>query len=415
MRSLELRVFYVDTGLASEVGHHATVCRLITRALRDCGHNVVVAAWQGLEQSLQIEFSARPVFRVNTYWRPDEDPICGWLVSHFVTSHATTEDFALLGPIMADDLLYVNSVMPAQLIAVYNFLGQLSDDNRPQTFVELGTDPGVEFVVGSNGVTLSARDPRADARATLYRFTARQMATRQLQELHLVTFDPTSSHVYTTLLGTPVEVLPLPYVGTFDRRDRRSETGPRTVAFLGHQRGEKGYHLVPEIAKLLLSSRDDVRLLIHNARPDDMSEVQRIMRLLAASDPRIELDERPAGPDIWRALLRRSDVIVCPYMPDRYRAAYSGVTADAIASGVPLVVPEQTGMSRMVHDYHGGGTSFAEHEPTSIVSAISQLLSNFSFYAERAAAAAVRWTETMGPHRMVGTMLERIARIKQLG
>src|SRR5208282_1829449 len=97
---------------------------------------------------------------------------------------------------------------------------------------------------------------------------------------------------------------------------------PRSIAFLGHQRGEKGYFHVPAIARLLLAACADVRLLVHNAQPDGMVETQQAMRALAAEDARIELDERPADPKIWRDLLERSDIIVCPYIVDRFRAAY---------------------------------------------------------------------------------------------
>jgi glycosyltransferase involved in cell wall biosynthesis len=403
-----VRVVYVDTGMVGEVGHHATSCRLITRALRDRGHDVTVAAWAGLEEPLRVEFAASTVFRHNTYWGSDGDPLCGWLAAYFVTSHATTQDLVALGPFTPADLLYVNSVLPAQLNAVYHFLAALPDGARPQTVVELGTDPGVELVAGGGGVSLAARDPRIDARATLYRFTARQMSARRLSELHLITFDRTSSEVYSMLLGMPVGTLPLPHVAGGVPR-RRGGDSPRTVAFLGHQRGEKGYHFVPAIASQLLATRDDVRLLVHNAQPDGMSEVQQAMRALAAADGRIELDERPAGPESWYSLLERSDIIVCPYLVDRFRAAYSALASVAIASAIPLVAPEHTTLARLVQDFAAGGACFARQEPEAVVAAIGRVLADFDTQAERAAAAAVRWAETMGADRMVEAMLARVA------
>ena len=162
-----MRVVYVDTGMVGEVGHHATSCRLITRALRARGHDVTVATWAGLEGPLREEFEARTVFRHNTYWGNDGDPLCGWLAAYFVSSTATAQDFAALGPFGGDDLLYVNSAMPAQLQAVATMLAALPDEARPQTVVELGTDPGVEIVPAGTGIALEARDPRVDARATL--------------------------------------------------------------------------------------------------------------------------------------------------------------------------------------------------------------------------------------------------------
>ena len=45
-----MRVVYVDTGMVGEVGHHH-VCGLITRALRERGHDVTVASWLGLQDA----------------------------------------------------------------------------------------------------------------------------------------------------------------------------------------------------------------------------------------------------------------------------------------------------------------------------------------------------------------------------
>jgi hypothetical protein len=403
-----MRVVYVDTGMASEVGHHANACRLIVGALRRLGHDVTVAGWLGLDAALRDEFQARLHFRHNTYRGSDGDPLCGWLAAYFVTSQATYEDFAALGPFAPDDLLYINSVMPAQLNAVYQFLAALPDGARPQTIIELGTDPGVEFVLGQDGVTLAPRDPRMDARATLYRFTARQMSARTLPELHLVTFDRTSSDVYANLLGMPVATIPLPHMAQGMLR-RRGGPGPRTVAFLGHQRGEKGYHVVPAITQGLLSAHGDIRVLVHNAHPDGMAETQRAMRQLAAADTRIVLDERPAGPAIWHDLLSQSDIVVCPYVTDRFRAAYSALTAEAIAAGIPLVAPAHTTLARTIHDFSHGGACFETLAADSVVSAIGSVLESFDRHSEAAFVAAARWAETMGADKMVAAMLARVA------
>ena len=400
-----MRVVYVDTGMVGEVGHHAMSCRLITRALRDRGHEVTIATWAALDPSLCAEFQARTVFRRNTYGVSDGDPLCGWLATYFVTSHETTEDFAALGPFRPDDLLYVNSVLPAQLHAVYNFLVALPEGARPQTVVELGTDPGVEFILTDGAIAFAARDPRADARATLYRFTARQMSARRLENLHLVTFDRTSSEVYSALLGIPVGTMPLPHLAMGTPHCRGSDNGPRTIAFLGHQRGEKGYHLVPEIIRHLLGERADIRLLLHNAQPDGMAETQRQIRGLAASDDRIELDERSAGPQLWQSLLNRADVVVCPYLVDRFRAAYSALASEAIASAIPLVVPEHTTLARLMRDFESGGACFDRPEPDAVAAAIDRVLDDFDTQAQRAMAAATRWVDTMGAGRMVETML----------
>jgi glycosyltransferase involved in cell wall biosynthesis len=140
-----------------------------------------------------------------------------------------------------------------------------------------------------------------------------------------------------------------------------------------------------------------------------MIETQQMIRELARADARIELNERPAGPELWRSLLERSDVIVCPYIADRFRAAYSALASEAIASAIPLVVPEHTTLARLMQDFGSGGARFDQQEPEAVVAAIGRVLDDFDAEAERASAAAARWAEAMGADRMVEAMLARVA------
>jgi len=108
-------------------------------------------------------------------------------------------------------------------------------------------------------------------------------------------------------------------------------------------------------------------------------------------------------------LLARSDIVVCPYVTDRFRAAYSALAAEAIAAGIPLVAPAHTTLARTMQDFAHGGTCFDANTADSIVAAIGHVLDGFDVHAEAAEAAAARWSETMGADKMVTAMLARVA------
>src|SRR5260370_23306035 len=106
--------------------------------------------------------------------------------------------------------------------------------------------------------------------------------------------------------------------GGWTSRRNRSGANPITISVLGHQRPEKGFELMPEIAATLLHEHAQIRILAHNAKPTQMSAAQEGMRQLAASDSRLMLEEAVAGPGLWADLLERSDLVLCPYDPAVY-------------------------------------------------------------------------------------------------
>jgi hypothetical protein len=403
-----MHVTFADAGLASEIGHHANSCRFITGALRARGHTVAVAAYHGIQPELAAELRASAHFRLNTYWGNDGDPVCGWMNAFFTGANVFAADLARLGPFDSRDLLYVNSILPAQLMGLRSFLLGMPEHQRPHVVTELGTGPGLDFVQTAAGPRFVPRDPRVDSRATLYRFAGLQIKASPLPQLHVCSFDRASSEVYTTLLGIDVQTLPVPHFTDAMPR-QRGTARPIVIGVLGHQRGEKGYQLVPAVVESLLRARDDVRFLIHNAQPDFLAEPQAAMRVLAARDPRITLDEQPAGPERWQALLDQTDLMLCPYLPDQFRAAYSAIASEAIAHAIPLVVPAETTLARVVSDFGDPGTRFAAHTADAVVAAVTQALDGFDDLASRAMTAAERWRATMGAGAMVDTMLAMTA------
>src|SRR5439155_1206590 len=155
---------------------------------------------------------------------------------------------------------------------------------------------------------------------------------------HMMTFEPSSSTAYQVLLGKPVGVLPVPRLAATTPRNRAGRR-PITVSVVGHQRPDKGYQHMPEVARRLLQARPDIRVLAHNADPQGMPDTRQAMRALAAADRRVIIDERLAGQQAWAEVLDASDLILCPYDPARFAFSYSAVAAEAVANAIPMVVP----------------------------------------------------------------------------
>jgi len=123
-----MRFYYVDPGLINNVGHHANSCRFITKELKARGIQTTILGERRIEPALRDELDARPFFRAFTYGDLIEDDISGWLEAFDNNCAITVEDLFRIPDIGPDDILFLNSARPAQLMAIGEWL-RLIDPN----------------------------------------------------------------------------------------------------------------------------------------------------------------------------------------------------------------------------------------------------------------------------------------------
>jgi glycosyltransferase involved in cell wall biosynthesis len=398
------RLLYLDPGLRNNSGHHAGWCRGILREARSRGIETRVLTFVGIDPALQAEFSAVPLFRAFTYCSSDGDPISGWLNMYDVASAMTADDLSRLTDLRPDDLVYLIGGRPPQLKGMLHWLRRFPSGCAPRVVFDFAEDPGLDIAAGPNGQAYLSRDPRQDPRAVLYRFTARDLPAIDLSRFHMVTGEQACSAAYSVLLNRAVGVMPIPHPKTEPLHGRAGRR-PITVATIGHQRAEKGYHLVPELARRLLGARGNIRMLVHNAEPGESERIQAELRVLAAGNPRLIVDERSLDELQWARLLDACDLIVCPYRLGTYGLMISGIGCEAIANGIPLVVPAGTVIAAKLREFGAGGVIFDEATPEAIIAATEHALDGFDRLAATAHAAAGRWQQTHGPRPFVDALL----------
>lgn len=398
-----MRFFYVDPGLRDRHGHHGNICRAVLRELRARGIAVSVFACDQIDATLRAELDPVPLFRHFSYLATDGDPVNGWRNVFERGTRLTTEDLARLPAIGAEDVLFCYTAMPAMLLSLAQWMAARPRDTWPQIVVELGTDTGLEPSAAGDG-SFVARDPKVDARAVLYRQAAARIPEDAGAHLHLFYVDALNAEIFSHLLQHPVGVLPS-FHSAYGPPRRRGTQHPLTIGVLGHQQLIKGYHLVPEIALRVFHARSDCRFLVHNSVPQQLPDLQTIMRTIAAQQPRFVLDERTVAPDTWAGLLDSVDLALCPYDPGHYRMMPSGIVADAIANAIPFIGPAGTSVARMQTAYQAGGGLFDRCEPEPIAAATIAALDTFDRQAELSLAAAARWAARNGAGHAVDAIL----------
>jgi hypothetical protein len=274
--------------------------------------------------------------------------------------------------------------------------------------MDFGMDPGVDAEPSPRGgVRIVPRDPRIEATAALCRLVGKRLRAIDPARVSIGYILANGAKVYAALLGRPVVAVPAWEQAVTAGRDRAGRR-PIVVAVLGHQRNpDKGYHLVPEIARGLLARRGDVEFLAHNANPDDMAEAQRALRALAAAEARVRLVERAVDAAEWRALLDTADLVLCPYSPRRYQLLSSGLHFEALANAIPTVVPAGTSLATLADDLGAAVGTFARNDAATVLAATRAVLDRFDHHAASAHAAAARWPRHHGPRRFVDGLLAR--------
>lgn len=383
------RIGYFDASLVGNTGHQANACRHITRELLARDVPVDTFASLSVTTELAAELPAEPWFRL----RPYEHSRMFSRIDFSIQAMSFGQDLRAAWSRRRYPLLYFNSVLAPQFAAIGNWLGTFQPGKAPAVAIEFGAPSGAS----SEGWFKQF--------AAQYRAAAGRFHALEQRRVLLFSFDAAASAEYAELLGLPVAVLPPVHsAGELLRRRTRAEDGRITLGFLGQQREEKGYNLLPAITQSLRRKNCGVRILVHDGDVAERAATRRI-RELAANDPLVEFHHRSADPAMWRELMDRTDLIVLPYEPNRYRASYSAVAVEAVSAGIPMVVPCGTTMESLALEYQGGATSFEQWEPEAVCQGIRQAVASFETLSDLAHSGAAAWARRNGVKPFVDRLL----------
>lgn len=169
---------------------------------------------------------------------------------------------------------------------------------------------------------------------------------------------------YSTL-GVPFHVLPIPInQELYDQAQQRilEDSAPLRIAYVGDARKEKGYHHLPGLIQDLWSRYvqcNRVNFVIQsNFNVPGGTAHAAVARAQLETFPRdkVTLLMEPLNSQEYARLIVESDIILLPYDREIYYAGSSGILAEALAAGVPVVVPQGLWMTRQlmepVFHYH---------------------------------------------------------------
>ncbi|MGF1449418.1 MAG: glycosyltransferase [Opitutales bacterium] len=393
------KLVIVEECLIGPAGHFFQWNKSIKRLNEARGHTVKVYAHAELTDELAQDLGAVKHFKRSWWFRggPAKTPLHGLYRFFYYTWHNWRENAAILKREGTADCILISTVRVHQLIAWYllcrKHLGK--DFQRLFFFV----------ITGQGTYEKGDPEPKFGRSAALVRFFIRRFAKWEAEgKVCFANDSDQTSKEYEILAGVPFNEIPSPAVPVNVRQSRAPQNGaPVRFVTLGPVRHEKGTDLFhAAILKYLERYPEDpVRFVFH--WPNQMRDGNDAPMEPAAAfrdDERVELVTDFLSSEQYEALFLNAHCVVLPYRWTSYFARQSNQVAEAGTAGLPMIVTDDTWLSRAVDRWaHGLKVPDGEVEP--LVNALKQMHDNIGEHLAQAEARRPQAQAFNSPERFM--------------
>lgn len=405
------RLFLIDQGLVTLGGHHAEYNFSIAQAAERLGLSPVLIVNQAYRAVEEAAFPVFPIFSCawHNLARPGlagtPDPAAAVAPYTFASELCAALGHFRAGPA---DHVFIHSVGFLEAEELLHLF--ITRDPASLPFVHFLMRRDIDEIAGNaeaHAAFLRSIRRLRDAGA----FPSRIAFYTDTQEL---------TDSYSTATGVRFRTLPIPF--RHELIDSAAAALPSrapgeahafTFLYLGDARTEKGYHLLPGLARALYhrgthAARPGARLVAQSNFNTPGGEPRpRVARnqLTAFPPDVVELHETPLAPDRYYALLSGCDAVVIPYDAECYKRRSSGVFAEALAAGKPVVIPAGTSMASALPD----GCGVVYEGESGFVRACIDALDRGDELSLAARAGAGAWRSLHSPDVLVRGLLDTAA------
>lgn len=307
----------------------------------------------------------------------------------------------------AGDIMFHPTAHGREALAVADLIEDVGAANLPSFHLEfrhaVRADAGAE--------PTAQLDPYSSVHKLFFDACARGPVD---ERMHLYTDTQELARDYEALTGRTFAVLPIPFraklMPEVERRD-----GPLVALFLGDPREEKGFCLLPDLIETLhrdLVATGRLRFVIQAGVHRDALNprmVETLGRLEAFGEPAVTLVGRDGfvpEAEYYRHL-SGADIVLLPYDAVTYRARSSGVLAEAVAGGKPVIVPADTWLGSQMAE--GAGERFVTE--ADLADALRRITLGYEGYRARALGLREAWLRHHSPEGLIAALIAADATI----
>lgn len=382
-----MKFIVVDSSLKDRIGHHYEYTRSLVSELRARGWKTAVYANRGIEPSIMEEVAATPAFRRTIYDgllpRPLSSQGIDLLknVSYFTELLDITEvneEF--------DGIVLFHTTNLNQLFGIYTW-GSLRLRNGRSKLVILLRFKLPESGPGRAAYTVSLRLLKRLGDRIVFLSDSRSLADD-----------------YARLAGIEVHVMPIPHVpdpGTWQIARRK------TVQLFcpGIAREEKGFHLLPAVVEHFSHRSPDLRFVMQSILHRPTAAVLTALRRIRSSATNVILLDRPLTTEEYHDRMRDADAVLIPYNADNYGGRTSGVFAEAMAFGKPVITTRCGWLEENIERYDFG-VLIEHYSPAGIVEAVGRYLERKSEFERKAGEVSADWRRHHNPGAYVDRLID---------
>lgn len=300
-------------------------------------------------------------------------------------------------PFDASTTVLVPGTTAAQIPAFVRWLEGFSAVSRPELLLMLRSAPAPDPFVPC------CRSARSWRRAL-----ARIENSRVRGSIRLFTDSEVLRREFASLSRLPVVVAPIPQPAVSAIRPSRLPER-RIVTYVGTARRGRGFHYLSHVARQLagrFAAGDwSAEFQAHVVDPSEgeclwvRSELRRLP---------VSLYEEEFSAADYQHALARSSLVLLPYSHVGYYAETSGILADAISRGKPVVVPRGTWLAGQIKD-RGVGQTFVPGDRLSLADAVAAAMDQIDEHTRAAQDLAGEWLLQHNPQAFFKTVTNSLA------
>jgi hypothetical protein len=168
---------------------------------------------------------------------------------------------------------------------------------------------------------------------------------------HFYTDTEHLTNQYNSLGAMTFQTLPIPHDETLNKEKTVVDDTPLLISSIGDARTEKGFQHLPKLISDLEAKGIDKQRVKYqfqsNFNVPEGEPAPRVAKAMLSNYPEdyVQLLEGPFDSEKYTSLVNSSDILLIPYDKNNYYARSSGILAEALVAGVPVVVPSGTWMS----------------------------------------------------------------------
>lgn len=333
------------------------------------------------------ECGATPQFPYEPQTHIKRDPVSdvleGFIKFSRIFAHAcrTFSDI-----IDSGDVVYVANATVREIYGLALWLETVPENRRPQVVFN--------FLVPDLRWHLTADRENFTGDISLYRFAANALEEAAGRtRIHICAGTGRLRKILEMALQLPCTLSPVPisYEDETPNEDSTASWTPAHIAVMGQMRIEKGKSLVPEVFDVFRRNCPGHKIFIQTENQDQAKGLA--LRFGGAKDLSLGIAVGQIPPETYAQRLRSVEILLLPYSRTRYAMRSSGLFSEAMAYGVPVVVPNGTWMSDQLDDGWGAGVVFDRPDAASIAAALEQASRHVAPLTDKARKTMSKWRQ----------------------